>query len=527
MSAELNNVVHFVIGAALLATTVIFAQGQNSTLDLAPTPPMGWASWNYYFCNYDEKAVRNQADALVSTGMRDLGYQYVIIQECIAPTRDSSGHLVPDAARFPHGLPALVSYIHSRGLKAGIYTDVGPLTCFSERHYQGSYDHELQDARTFANWGIDLIEVDFCNKPKGHTAKELYGRMAAGIRQSGRPMLLYICCWGKENPWEWSHGIAQLWRTTEDISYDPGRVAWSAVVRNFETNSLHAVFTAPNSWNDPDMLEVGNLGLNPVESRTHYSMWVISSAPLWAGTDLAGITSANLSTLTNREVIAIDQDPLGAGIRRVQSDGGEIWSKPLQSWTGQFQAVLLLNLDSRERTVSLKWPDLGFSSVATVRDLWAHEDLHSSSPEFSVQLSPHGSMLLRVSGDIFSNRASTYEAEWPGNLRPKNATLEACEACSSGYAVTLASSRMTSDALIFPEVDVIKSGTYTISVAYLRNNTSGNILHLFVNEAAAQSHIVEDEQSIVSFRARLHSGRNRVSVRAGLPITIDYLTVAP
>lgn len=526
-SCTSQTMIHFVACAALFTATVTLAQGKDGKLDLAPTPPMGWASWNYYFCNYDERTIRSQADALVSTGMRDFGYKYVIIQECIAPTRDAHGHLVPDAARFPHGIPALVSYIHSRGLKAGIYTDVGPLTCFSDRHYQGSYNHELEDASTFAKWGIDLVEVDFCNKPKDHTAKELYGRMSTGIRHSGRAMLLYICCWGEENPWEWAPGIAQLWRTTEDISYDPGRVAWTSIVRNFETNALHAVFTAPNSWNDPDMLEVGNQGLTALEARTHYSMWVISSAPLWAGTDLAHMNSETLTTLTNPEVIAIDQDSLGAGVRRVPSHSGEIWSKPLRNWNGQFQAVFLLNPGSTDRTVSLKWRDLGLSSVTTVRDVWTHSDLTSSSPEYSVQLPPHGSMLLSLSGIPSNDRRLTYEAEWPGNVRAQDAVLGACQGCSSGYAVILARSSTKSGSLSFRQVDVTREDDYTISVAYLRNSTSSNILHFSVNDTIDQPVIVKEEKGTVPIRVRLQSGRNRVTIRAQKLIMIDCLTVGP
>jgi len=163
---------------------------------------MGWANWNRYFCDYDERTIMQQADALVASGMRDAGYQYLIVQECIAPGRNAAGELVADGKRFPHGLKFLADYIHARGLLAGIYTDVGPNTCFNDPKYQGSYDHENQDARTFAAWGFDLVEVDYCNLPANHTGKELYARMANGIRKTGRPMLLYICSWGHEQPWE-------------------------------------------------------------------------------------------------------------------------------------------------------------------------------------------------------------------------------------------------------------------------------------------------------------------------------------
>ena len=386
----------------LACMTAIPAYSQNSVngvASLAHTPPMGWASWNRYFCDYDEQTIRDQADSLVAAGMRDLGYRYVIIQECIARTRDANGNLVVDARRFPHGIGSLADYIHSRGLKAGIYTDVGPYTCFSKPRFQGSYNHEAQDAATFASWGIDLIEVDFCNKPEGHTGKELYERMAAGIRQTGRPMLLYICSWGKESPWEWAHGVAQLWRTSGDISYRKNHVRWKDIVQNFEANAEHAAFSAPGGWNDPDMLEVGNAGITTVEARSHFSMWVISAAPLWAGTDLTHMDPETRAIFTNREVIAVDQDPLGAGPRNVRrEDGVEVWEKPLGVKSGGTKAVLLLNLSARPAKASIRWSDLGLMPNANVRDLWSHKDLGQFSDGYSVKVPPHGSVLIRVSG---------------------------------------------------------------------------------------------------------------------------------
>lgn len=378
-----------------------FAADTNTVAwpNLAPTPPMGWANWNFYFCDYNEQTIREQADALVSTGMRDLGYRYVIVQECIASARDGEGRMLPDKARFPHGIPALVEYIHSKGLKAGIYTDVGPFTCFPSPRYQGSYDHEILDAQTFASWGIDLVEVDFCNKPKDHTARELYARMAAAIRSTGRPMILYICSWGEEDPWAWAPGMAQLWRTGPDISYEKGQVKWESIVRNFQLNAQHAAATAPESWNDPDMLEVGNKGITPTEARSHFSMWAISAAPLWAGTDLTRMDAETRAIFTNNEVIAVDQDPLGAGIRRIES-GREIqvWSKTLSKPTGESQAVLLLNLASSRRKILVKGSDLGLQPGASVRDLWSHADLGRFKNAYSAEIPSHGSVLLRIEG---------------------------------------------------------------------------------------------------------------------------------
>jgi alpha-galactosidase len=390
-----------VIAGLLLASATAASHGGTPAVTrLAPTPPMGWASWNRYFCAYDEQTIRDQADALVTTGMRDLGYQYLIIQECIAPGRDEAGNLVVDAKRFPQGMKPLADYIHSRGLKAGIYTDVGPYTCFSTPRYQGSYNHENQDTATFASWGIDLIEVDFCNKPDGHTGKELYSRIAAGIRQTHRPMILYICSWGKENPWEWARGVGQMWRTDQDISYEKNHVKWDDIVRNFESNARHAALSGPDSWNDPDMLEVGNDGITPVEARSHFSMWAISAAPLLAGTDLAHMDTETRAIFTNPEVIAIDQDSLGAGPRRIRSDqeGIEVWEKPLGTKNSGTKAILLLNLSSRQAIASVRWSDLRLKPNPRVRDLWSRKDLGEFGDRYSTELPSHGSVLLKVSG---------------------------------------------------------------------------------------------------------------------------------
>jgi alpha-galactosidase len=379
----------------------IFAQaGANPQANLSPTPPMGWASWNHFFCDYNEQTIRDQADALVSTGMRDLGYRYVLIQECIAPGRNANGELVVDPVRFPHGMKALVDYIHARGLKAGIYTDVGPYTCYPKPRYQGSYRHEEQDARTFASWGMDLVEMDYCNRVPGHTGREIYERMAAAIQNTHRPMLFYICSWGNEDPWTWARGKAQLWRTTGDISPKKDSVEWASVVQNFEINARHAAFTGPNSWNDPDMLEVGNPGLNTIEARSHFSMWVISAAPLWAGNDLTQMDVATRRIYTNSEAIAIDQDPLGAGPVKVREDrkGLQVWAKQLGSIGSGASAVLLLNFTVVPAEISVQWSDLGLTGKAKVRDLWTHQNLGQFANRYETRIPAHGSVLLKVTG---------------------------------------------------------------------------------------------------------------------------------
>jgi len=468
----------------LVCCTPILAQaGAKVETNLAPTPPMGWASWNHFFCDYNEQTIRDQADALVSTGMRDLGYRYVLIQECIAPRRNTAGELIVDPIRFPDGMKALVDYIHARGLRAGIYTDVGPYTCYPKPRYQGSYGHEDQDARTFASWGMDLVEMDYCNRVPGHTGREVYERMAAAIQKTRRPMLFYICSWGNEDPWTWAQGKAELWRTTGDISPNEDRVDWASLVENFQLNARHAVFSAPNSWNDPDMLEVGNPGLNMIEARSHFSMWAISAAPLWAGNDLTRMDAAIRDIYTNAEVIAVDQDPLGAGPTTVREDrkGLQVWMKPLGSIGSGESAVLLLNLTLVPAEVSVRWSDLGLTGKSEVRDLWTHRNLGQIEEGFRVQIPPHGSVLLTVKGSYNWTKGAIYEAAWPANLRIGNAKYVVCHACSAGYAVSLPANGDDASSLDFTHIVVPRAGRYWVTVYGISPASAGENVVMRVN----------------------------------------------
>jgi alpha-galactosidase len=455
-------------------------------LNLAPTPPMGWASWNHFFCDYDDQTIRAQADALVSSGMRDLGYKYVLIQECIAPGRDADGALVVDAKRFPHGMKELVEYVHSRGLKAGIYTDIGPHTCYSNPLYEGSYKHEEQDAKTFAGWGMDFVEMDYCNHPAGITGRAIYERMAAAIQNTGRPMLFYLCMWGLDRPWTWAQGTAELWRTEGDISGNKNQVDWASVVRNFESNAKHAVFTAPNSWNDPDMMEIGNPGLTPVEAQSHFSMWAISAAPLWAGNDLTEMTDAVRGIYTNAEAISIDQDTLGAGPRKVREYGGiEVWMKPLGSVGSGVDAVMLLNLNAAPAEAAVQWSDVGLEGKVHVRDLWAHKDLGEFSDGYKTELPAHGSVLLKVSGEFAWSKGATYEAEWPGNVRGGDAVLNPCpDDCSREYGVRLRGESAGSEGswLTFTRIGTPRAGKYWANLHYIYSGSGAKTVEMRVNE---------------------------------------------
>ena len=498
----------------------------------APLPPMGWASWNYYFCDYDEKAIRDQANALISTGMKNAGYDYVLIQGCIAQQRDGRGNLIASGARFPSGMPALTAYIHKLGLKAGIYTDVGTLDCSGGS--LGSYNHEVQDAKTFADWGMDFIEEDYCFKPPDHTGVELYGRMAEAIRKTGRPMLLYICSWGNESPWLWAQGVAQLWRTDADISPKPMHVDWAHLVNIFESNAKHAAFSAPNGWNDPDMLEVGNQGLSDSEARTHFSMWAISAAPLWAGNDLTRMSPSILSIYTNSEVIAVDQDPLGAGVTRIRGGSGkdsglEVWSKPLGSIGSGDSAVLLLNLTSDPADVSVQWKDLELRGKANVRDLWAHRNLGSLSDGYTADIPAHGSVMLKVSGEFSWTEGATYEAEWPGNVRSGKTAVIACPDCSQNYAVSLDGARKSPEggSLCFTHIVLPESGTYRLKVFYAYNG-SDRAIDVQANDGGTVSVPINTEMyAPVETSVQLHQGNNSilVSFAGSDSVNIDKIRV--
>ncbi len=493
---------------------------------------MGWASWNHYFCDYTDQSIRDQADALVSSGMRDLGYRYVLIQECLTRGRHADGSLIVDAKRFPHGMKDLVDYVHSRGLKAGTYTDIGANTC-AGKPYQGSYQHEEQDAATFAAWGMDFIEMDYCNRPEGVTGREIYERMAAAIQKTGRPMVFYICSQGSERPWTWAQGKAQLWRTDDDISGQQNHVEWASVVKNFESNAAHAVFSAPDSWNDPDMIEVGNQGLTPAEAQSHFSMWAISAAPLWAGNDLTAMTDAVRNIYTNSEAIAIDQDPLGAGATKVKEYGHgiEVWMKPLGSVGSGVNAVLLLNLTAAPAEAAVQWSEVGLNGKVQVRDLWAHKELGAFPGGYRTRLPAHGSVLLKVSGEFYWTKGATYEAEWPGNIRGGEAELIVCPDCSRGYAVSLrgAGNGSAGTPLAFTHIDVPRSGRYWLNLVYVNSIYEDKTVQMRVNEGQpADFKLPKAGYGSARVPVDLNKGDNSIefSYRGEGSVDIDRLAVS-
>jgi alpha-galactosidase len=364
---------------------------------VARTPPMGWNSWNKFACNgINEKVVRASADAIASNGMKDAGYQYVVIDDCWQTSRDAAGNIIADPQKFPSGIKALADYVHSKGLKFGIYTDVGTKTCAGR---PGSMGHEYQDARQYANWGVDYLKEDWCNTLPGQSSESSYTLMRNALAATGRPIVFSICEWGSTKPWQWAGPIGNMWRTTDDI-----KDCWSCKLKGGGNGLLEIIdqmdpiysAAGPGHWNDPDMLEVGNGGMTNEEYRVHFSMWAIFSAPLLAGNDLEHMSNDVREILLNKDVIAIDQDTMGIQGHRVKKTGDlEVWSKQLADGG---RAVALLNRSDKPATISADWRDIGYPSTvsAAVRDLWAHKDLPHSTGSFSAEVPSHGVVMVRV-----------------------------------------------------------------------------------------------------------------------------------
>lgn len=371
---------------------------------LAPTPPMGWNSWNTFGGDIHEDLVRQTANVMVSEGLRDAGYRYVVMDDVWeAPQRDSQGNLQADPAKFPNGLGALADYVHSLGLKFGIYSCVGTRTCAG---MPGSYGHEEADARTFASWGVDFLKYDYCYKPEGVSGPMLYRRMGQALRATGRPILFSACNWGSEDPWKWAASTgAHMWRTTGDIVD-----SWESIEKiGFSQQGLEC-YAGPDHWNDPDMLvvgmygkgNVGRSGCTDTEYRTHFSLWCMLAAPLMIGCDVCSMTPATKAILSNAEMIAVNQDPMGRQAYRVGESWlwGEVWAKPLANGS---VAVGLFNRDPEHaRYIAVAWESVGIHDrhVALIRDLWEHKDLGVHRASFGMDVEPHGCAILLIKPQV-------------------------------------------------------------------------------------------------------------------------------
>jgi alpha-galactosidase len=373
--------------------------GQRVT---AATPPMGWNSWNHFAGRVTDADVRSAADSLVATGMRDAGYVYVNVDDTWEGKRDAQG-VIHANERFPD-MKALGDYIHSKGLKFGIYSSPGAKTCAK---YEGSLGHEAQDAKTYAGWGVDYLKYDLCsfqenmNKAEAehpgdaNVSKALmiaaYKKMGDALKATGRPIVYSLCQYGVDQPWKWGPGLgANMWRTTDDIDDSYGRM-----IAIGSSQAGLAKFAGPGHWNDPDMLEVGNGKMTTDEYRTHMSLWVLLAAPLLAGNDLTKMSVVDKGILMNKEAIAIDQDSLGKqGDRLYESGDLDVWTKPL---SGGRVAVGLFNRSWDVRDVSVDLAEIGFKNGASVKDVWGQKDLGRRSGVFTSRIPKHGVTLIVVS----------------------------------------------------------------------------------------------------------------------------------
>jgi alpha-galactosidase len=395
-----------IIKLTVFISLILFCTAQAQKFEeLAQTPPMGWNSWNKFGCDVREQLIKEVADAMVATGLKDAGYKYLVIDDCWQVTRDEEGNIIADPERFPLGMKALADYVHSKGLKFGLYSDAGIKTCQGR---PGSRGYEFQDAQTYAAWGVDYLKYDWCNT-NTQNAEASYKLMRDALYQAGRPIVFSICEWGSNQPWLWAAEIGHLWRTTGDIQdcwdcqYNWGGMG---VVQIIDKQVPIRKHSGPGHWNDPDMLEVGNGGLTESENRAHFSMWCMLSAPLMAGNDIRNMDRKTIEILTNKEVIALDQDPLGiSAFKFVDYGDREVWIKPLQN--GEF-ACCFLNRGKDEWVVNFPlkkdwlpdpdfcWKSYPIDGSFAVRDLWKHKNIGTSDKPFQGTVPSHDVVLLRL-----------------------------------------------------------------------------------------------------------------------------------
>jgi alpha-galactosidase len=355
---------------------------------LAHTPQMGFNDWNAYGCNVSESLIESTALAMHNDGMQAAGYQYVNIVDCwMTKSRNSAGQLVPDPAKFPDGISGTAAYVHSLGLKLGIYEDAGTATCAG---YPGSLGHETTDANSFASWGVDYLKYDNCNNT-GISAQTRYTTMRDALAATGRSIFFSLCNWGQENVWTWGANVGNSWRTTGDIN-----ASFSSMLSNFHTNVALASYAGPGGWNDPDMLEVGN-GMTSTEDQSEFSLWAEMAAPLISGTNLANASSSTLSILTNTRVIAVDQDSLGKQGTEVSSTGGlDVLAKPLANGD---VSVALFNETGSTATISTSAAAIGKSGASsyTLTNLWTGAT-STTTGSISASVPAHGTVMFRVAG---------------------------------------------------------------------------------------------------------------------------------
>ncbi|QNU66656.1 carbohydrate-binding protein [Ruminiclostridium herbifermentans] len=408
----MKKILSLAAGLLVGAVFTAFSISNVGALDngLAKTPPMGWNSWNVFHGNINETQIKQIADAMVSSGMKDAGYIYLNLDDnwMANPARDANGNLRADPNRFPSGIKALADYVHAKGLKLGIYGDRGTMTCMNIPQ-SGSRGYEERDAKTFASWGVDYLKYDNCNVPNGSDQKGDYQKMQRALANSGRDIVFSICAWGYAS---WMPETGNLWRTTGDITdkWDNGNDWFRGIINCIDENARYASSAKPGAWNDPDMLEIGNGGCTTEEYRTQMSMWCMMASPLIAGNDLRTMNQTTRDILTNKEVIAVNQDPAGIQGYKVKSTNGlDVWVKPL-GIEGTTKAVALLNRNSTTQNITVNFSDIGMQGKVSVRDLWAKADKGEFSGSYTAAVPPHGTVMLKVSSEpIFVEPRSAFE----------------------------------------------------------------------------------------------------------------------
>lgn len=393
---------------ALCACMLCFSTQAQKTQGLALTPPMGWNSWNTFASNINETLLKEMVDAFVASGMKDAGYQYFVIDDCwLSAERDKDGKLQADPKKFPNGMKAIGDYVHAKGLKFGMYNCAGTMTCAG---LPGTRGNEYLDARTYASWGVDYLKYDWCNTD-GINQKEAYTTMSKALTATGRPIVFSLCEWGGSKPWEWAKEVGHLWRSTGDIfcgwSGMKTMGTWSAlsVMHILELQVDLRQYAGPGHWNDPDMLEVGN-GLPVNEDRAHFTMWAMLASPLMAGNDLRKMSKETVAILTNKDVIALNQDSLGIqALRYANKDSMQVWVKPLKN--GDW-AVCFLNIAANPQQVDFDWKTnvvkdevakLELNAAATtfnITDLWTKKKLGTTKKNLKAVVPSHDVLVVRL-----------------------------------------------------------------------------------------------------------------------------------
>jgi hypothetical protein len=492
--------------AALLFAAPGSAQAATTRQISVPTAPMGWASWNSFASKIDYNVIKQQVDAFVAAGLPAAGYKYINIDEgWWQGSRDGAGNITVDTSEWPGGMSTIADYIHSKGLKAGIYTDAGKNGC--GYYYPtgrpaapntGSEGHYDQDMLQFSKWGFDFVKVDWCGgDAEGLDAATAYQSISDAVAKAtattGRPLTLSICNWGKQNPWNWAPGQAPMWRTSTDIIYYGNKPSMTNLLSNFD-QTLHPTAQHTGYYNDPDMLMVGMDGFTAAQNRTHMNLWAISGAPLLAGNDLTTMTSETASILKNPEVVAVDQDPRGLQGVKVAEDttGLQVYGKALAG-TGN-RAVALLNRTSSAQNITVRWSDLGLTNAsATVRDLWARSNVGSYGTSYTTSVPAGGSVMLTVTGGTEAS-SSTYTG-------------------SSSFSGVVAGS----------------TGVKVVDVSYTNNTSSTRTGTLKVNGQGATTVAFPPTGSsagTVSVQVGLSKGSTNSLTFSGAP-TLDSITVRP